>query len=82
MGTYSFKLPDIGEGVAEAEFVELHVKPGDEVKTDDTLADVMTDKATVEIPAPVSGTVTWIGAEVGQIIAVGSEVFKLEVAIV
>ncbi|MCI5045362.1 MAG: 2-oxo acid dehydrogenase subunit E2, partial [Aquisalinus sp.] len=80
MGIHVIKLPDVGEGVAEAEFVELHVKPGDEVKTDDTLADVMTDKATVEIPAPVSGTVTWIGAEVGQIISVGSEVFKLEVA--
>ncbi|MCI5047265.1 MAG: 2-oxo acid dehydrogenase subunit E2, partial [Aquisalinus sp.] len=80
MGIHVIKLPDVGEGVAEAEFVELHVKPGDEVKTDDTLADVMTDKATVEIPAPVSGTVTWIGAEVGQVISVGSEVFKLEVA--
>ncbi len=80
MGIHVIKLPDVGEGVAEAEFVELHVKPGDEVKADDTLADVMTDKATVEIPAPVSGTVTWIGAEVGQVVSVGSEVFKLEVA--
>ncbi|WP_306252314.1 dihydrolipoamide acetyltransferase family protein [Parvularcula sp. IMCC14364] len=80
MGIHVIKLPDVGEGVAEAEFVELHVKPGDVVNTDDTLADVMTDKATVEIPAPVSGTVTWVGPQVGEVVAVGSEVIKLEVA--
>ena len=80
MGVHVIKLPDVGEGVAEAEFVELHVKPGDAVNADDTLADVMTDKATVEIPSPVSGTVIWIGPEVGEVVAVGSEVIKLEVA--
>ncbi len=80
MGVHVIKLPDVGEGVAEAEFVELHVKPGDVVNPDDTLADVMTDKATVEIPSPVAGTVIWIGPAVGETIAVGSEVIKLEVA--
>ena len=80
MGVHVIKLPDVGEGVAEAEFVELHVKPGDEVQADQTLADVMTDKATVEIPSPVAGTVKWIGPEIGETIAVGTEIFRLEVA--
>lgn len=79
MGVHIIKLPDVGEGVAEAEFVELHVKPGDAVAADDTLADVMTDKATVEIPSPVSGTILWIGPAIGDVVAVGSEVIKLEV---
>jgi len=80
MGVHVIKLPDVGEGVAEAEFVELHVKNGDEVQADQTLADVMTDKATVEIPAPVAGKVIWIGPDIGETIAVGTEIFKLEVA--
>ncbi|GGD17818.1 dihydrolipoamide acetyltransferase family protein [Aquisalinus flavus] len=80
MGVHVIKLPDVGEGVAEAEFVELHVKNGDEVQADQTLADVMTDKATVEIPAPVAGKVIWIGPEIGETIAVGTEIFRLEVA--
>lgn len=79
MGIHTIKLPDVGEGIAEAEFVELHVKPGDEVKPEQTLADVMTDKATVEIPSPVSGKVLWIGAAPGEIIAVGTEIIRLEV---
>jgi 2-oxoisovalerate dehydrogenase E2 component (dihydrolipoyl transacylase) len=79
MGVHVIKLPDVGEGVAEAEFVELHVKPGDVVNSDDPLADVMTDKATVEIPSPVAGTVLWIGPEIGDTVAVGSDVIKLEV---
>ena len=58
MGIYSIRTPDIGEGIAEVELVAWHVKPGDTVKEDQVLADVMTDKATVEIPSPVTGKVT------------------------
>jgi 2-oxoisovalerate dehydrogenase E2 component (dihydrolipoyl transacylase) len=74
------KLPDVGEGVAEAELVEWHVKVGDMVREDSILAAVMTDKATVEIPAPADGTVSWLGAEVGDTVAVGSPLIKLDVA--
>ncbi|WP_072385485.1 dihydrolipoamide acetyltransferase family protein [Hyphomicrobium sp. CS1BSMeth3] len=73
-------LPDVGEGVAEAEIVEVPVKVGDPVREGETLVSVMTDKATVEIPAPVEGRVAWIGPEIGQKVAVGSELVKLEVA--
>lgn len=73
------KLPDVGEGVTEAEFVELHVRVGDRVEPDQNLADVMTDKATVEVPSPRAGTVTWIGADVGEMVAVGAEIFRLAV---
>lgn len=79
MGIHTIKLPDVGEGVAEAEFVEIHVKVGDEVEPDQNLADVMTDKATVEIPSPRKGIVQWIGAEVGEVVAVGSEIIRLEI---
>jgi 2-oxoisovalerate dehydrogenase E2 component (dihydrolipoyl transacylase) len=72
-------LPDVGEGVAEAEIVELPVKVGDPVREGETLVSVMTDKATVEIPSPVEGRVSWIGPEIGQKVAVGSELLKLEV---
>ncbi len=74
------KLPDVGEGVAEAELVEWHVKVGDSVLEDQVLAAVMTDKATVEIPAPVAGTVVALGGEVGDKLAVGAELVRLEVA--
>jgi 2-oxoisovalerate dehydrogenase E2 component (dihydrolipoyl transacylase) len=74
------KLPDVGEGVAEAEVVEWHVKVGDVVLEDQVLAAVMTDKATVEIPSPVAGTVVALGAEVGAMLAVGAELVRLEVA--
>ena len=80
MGSYIIKTPDIGEGIAEVELVAWHVKPGDEVHTDQLLADVMTDKATVEIPSPVSGTVVALNGAVGQVVAVGSELIRLEVA--
>lgn len=73
------KLPDVGEGIAEAELVEWHVKVGDIVREDDLLAAVMTDKATVEIPSPVEGEVTWVGAEVGDTVAIGSAIVKLKV---
>jgi 2-oxoisovalerate dehydrogenase E2 component (dihydrolipoyl transacylase) len=74
------RLPDVGEGVAQAELVEWHVRVGDLVREDTTLAAVMTDKATVEIPSPVEGEVTWLGAKVGDSVAVGSELIRLKVA--
>ncbi|MDO1585377.1 dihydrolipoamide acetyltransferase family protein [Rhizobium oryzicola] len=70
MSEFTIKMPDVGEGVAEAEVVEWHVKPGDPVREDMIVAAVMTDKATVEIPSPVTGTVKWLGAEVGDTVAV------------
>jgi 2-oxoisovalerate dehydrogenase E2 component (dihydrolipoyl transacylase) len=79
MGVHVIKLPDVGEGVAEAELVEWMVKPGDNVMEDQILAAVMTDKATVEIPSPVIGKVTWLGAKVGDTVAVGSPIIKLDV---
>lgn len=80
MGTHTIKMPDIGEGIAEVELVAWHVKPGDVVKEDQVLADVMTDKANVEIPSPVNGTVLALGGEVGQTLAVGSELIRIDVA--
>jgi 2-oxoisovalerate dehydrogenase E2 component (dihydrolipoyl transacylase) len=79
MGTHIIKMPDIGEGIAQVELVAWHVKPGDTVTEDQVLADVMTDKATVEIPSPVAGTVTSLGGEVGQQMPVGAELIRLEV---
>jgi 2-oxoisovalerate dehydrogenase E2 component (dihydrolipoyl transacylase) len=73
------KLPDAGEGTTEAEIVAWHVKPGDTVEEDDPLVEVMTDKATVELPAPVGGKVVAIHGEVGEKRAVGSELVELEV---
>jgi 2-oxoisovalerate dehydrogenase E2 component (dihydrolipoyl transacylase) len=73
-------LPDVGEGIAEAEIAELPVKVGDLVREGDTLLSVMTDKATVEIPSPAEGRVTWIGPAIGEQVAVGSELVKLDVA--
>ncbi len=78
MGEHVFRLPDVGEGVAEAELVEWHVKIGDLVREDAPLAAVMTDKATVEIPSPVEGEIVWLGAEVGDRIAVGSDLVRLK----
>lgn len=79
MGVHVIKLPDVGEGVAEAELVEWMVKAGDNVTEDQVLAAVMTDKATVEIPSPVIGKVIWVGAKAGDTVAVGSPIVKLEV---
>jgi 2-oxoisovalerate dehydrogenase E2 component (dihydrolipoyl transacylase) len=73
-------LPDVGEGIAEAEIVELPVKVGELVREGDTLLSVMTDKATVEIPSPADGRVTWVGPAIGEQVAVGSELVKLSVA--
>lgn len=80
MGTWTVKLPDIGEGVAEAELVEWNVAVGTQVAEDQVLASVMTDKAAVEIPSPVAGTVSWLAGEIGDRIAVGSPLVRLEIA--
>ncbi len=74
------KLPDVGEGVAEVEIAELPVRVGDPVREGDVLAAVLTDKATVEIPSPADGRIVWIGLEVGQKAAVGSQLMTIEVA--
>lgn len=79
MAHFAIKLPDVGEGVAEAELVEWHVKVGDIVREDDLLAAVMTDKATVEIPSSRSGKVIAVNGEIGEKIAVGSELVRLEI---
>ena len=79
MGTFAFKLPDIGEGVVEGEVVEWMVAVGDTVKEDDPILSVMTDKATVEIPAPCDGTVTNIIGEAGDILPVGVVCIEFEV---
>jgi 2-oxoisovalerate dehydrogenase E2 component (dihydrolipoyl transacylase) len=74
------KMPDIGEGIAEVELVAWHVQAGDTVAEDQVLADVMTDKATVEVPSPVAGRVLALGGEVGQMMAVGSDLIRIELA--
>ena len=79
MGLYVIKMPDIGEGIAEVELVAWNVKVGDMVKEDQILADVMTDKATIEIPSPVIGKVLALGGAAGQVMAVGSELIRIEV---
>ncbi len=79
MGIHVIKMPDIGEGIAEVELVEWHVQPGDAVVEDQVLVDVMTDKATVEIPSPVHGKVLALGGKVGDVMSVGTELIRLEV---
>ena len=79
MAEHVIRLPDVGEGIAEAELVEWHVKVGDLVRADTTLAAVMTDKATVEIPSPVDGEILWLGARIGDKVAVGSDFVRLKV---
>ena len=78
MANYEFKLPDIGEGIAEAEIVAWHVKVGDTVSEDQGLADMMTDKATVEMESPVAGKVIKLAGEVGDQIAIGSVLVVIE----
>ena len=80
MEHFQFRLPDIGEGVVEAEITAWHVKPGDKVKEDQPLLDVMTDKATVDMSSPVEGVLTAIHGTVGTKAAVGSVLVELEVA--
>ena len=79
MGIHVIKTPDIGEGIAEVELVAWHVQPGDTVVEDQALADLMTEKATVEVPSPVAGRVLALGGEPGQISAVGAELIRIEV---
>ena len=79
MGVHVIKMPDIGEGIAEVELVAWNVQVGDTIVEDMNLADVMTDKATVEIPSPVHGKVLALGGAVGQVMAVGSELIRIEV---
>ncbi|WP_404301548.1 dihydrolipoamide acetyltransferase family protein [Alicycliphilus denitrificans] len=79
MGIYVIRVPDIGEGIAEVELVTWNVQPGDSVAEDQHLADVMTDKATVEVPSPIAGKVIALGGAVGQVMAVGAELVRLEV---
>lgn len=80
MGTYVIKLPDIGEGIAEAELSNWHVKVGDTVQEDDILAAVMTDKAAVEVPTPRDGVITELHGNVGDLIPIGSILITLEVS--
>ena len=78
MGKFTFRLPDIGEGIAEAEIVTWHVKVGDRIEEDGRVADVMTDKATVEMESPVSGVVLEVAGEEGDMIAIGSPLVIIE----
>jgi len=78
MALFTFKLPDIGEGISEAEIVAWHVKVGDAVGEDQQIADMMTDKATVEMESPVAGTVVKLAGEVGDVVAIGSALIVIE----
>jgi 2-oxoisovalerate dehydrogenase E2 component (dihydrolipoyl transacylase) len=80
MARFEFKLPDIGEGIAEAEIVAWHVKLGDEIAEDQQIADMMTDKATVEMESPVAGKVIELAGEVGDQIPIGSVLAVIETA--
>src|SRR4051794_16368661 len=79
MSLFQFRLPDIGEGVAEAEITVWHVKVGERVKEDQSLVDVMTDKATVDMTSPVDGVVAAIHGEVGAMVPVGSVLVEFEI---
>ncbi|PIC75837.1 branched-chain alpha-keto acid dehydrogenase subunit E2 [Sporosarcina sp. P19] len=76
--TYEFRLPDIGEGIHEGEIVKWFVKPGDEIQEDDTLLEVQNDKAVVEIPSPVSGTVEEIYVTEGTVAVVGDKLVRFD----
>ena len=78
MAKFIFKMPDVGEGVAEAEVVEWHVKVGDRVEEDQHIVDVMTDKATIDIESPVAGIVTTLAGEVGDVVAIGAMLLVIE----
>jgi 2-oxoisovalerate dehydrogenase E2 component (dihydrolipoyl transacylase) len=78
MAKFTFNMPDVGEGVAEAEVVEWHVKVGDRVEEDQHLVDVMTDKATIDIESPVAGVVTALAGEAGDTIAIGAMLLVIE----
>ncbi len=80
MAKYIFTLPDIGEGIAEAEIVQWHIALGDMIEEDQPVADMMTDKATVEMESPVSGKIIAVAGEEGDVIAIGSMLIEIEVA--
>src|SRR6266852_5556604 len=80
MSQFIFKMPDLGEGTVEAEIVAWHTKPGDVVQEDQVIVEVMTDKAAVEVPAPVGGRVVSISGEPGDKVAVGSPLIVFETA--
>jgi pyruvate dehydrogenase E2 component (dihydrolipoamide acetyltransferase) len=79
MATKEFKLPDVGEGVAEGELVTWHVSPGDTVTEDQVVAEVETDKALVDVPSPYDGTVKELLAEEGEMVPVGTVIITFEV---
>ena len=78
MARFTFKLPDIGEGISEAEIVAWHVAVGDRVEEDQGIADMMTDKATVEMESPVAGTVVELAGEVGDQVSIGAALVVIE----
>jgi 2-oxoisovalerate dehydrogenase E2 component (dihydrolipoyl transacylase) len=78
MAKFIFNLPDVGEGVAEAEVVAWHVSVGDRIDEDQPIADIMTDKATVEMESPVAGIVTRLGGNAGDVLAIGSVLVEIE----
>ena len=78
MARFTFKLPDIGEGISEAEIVAWHVKVGDRIEEDQQIADMMTDKATVEMESPVSGVVVELAGEVGDQVSIGAALVVIE----
>src|SRR5580692_1591157 len=80
MSQYIFKMPDLGEGTVDAEIVAWHTKPGDTVSEDQMIVEVMTDKAAVEVPAPVSGRVVSITGAPGDKVAVGSPLIVFELS--
>ena len=79
MGRYVFKLPDVGEGTAEAEIVAWHIAVGDRIEEDQQLVDVMTDKATVEMTSPVTGVVVSLHGQPGEMATVGAPLVELDV---
>ena len=79
MGTHTILLPDVGEGIAEAELVEWNVAVGDMVREDDVLGTVMTDKAAVEVPSTVTGRVVWLAGQPGDTLAIGSKFIQLDI---
>ena len=78
MAKFTFKMPDIGEGIAEAEIVSWHVKPGDRVEEDQEIVDMMTDKATVPMESPVAGTVVEVAGGEGDMVSIGSMLVVIE----
>ncbi|HZB40753.1 MAG TPA: biotin/lipoyl-containing protein, partial [Ilumatobacter sp.] len=80
MSIYRMRLPDVGEGVAEAELVQWFVAVGDEVTAESVLAEVLTDKATIEVASPVAGVVTGLHGEPGDVLAVGGDLVEIETA--